>query len=382
VFNQWRAWLRRFAFERGPELALGLFFIIFLLIYFSPNIFYNIQPGFYGVLWLRFSGGTVLDKVYGEGIHVIAPWNKIYIYDGRVQMQDQDFDVLSSNGLSISVNIAYRFELVPDKIPALNKYVGPEYQTILVTPEIGARARDVFSRNLPEEIFSERREVLEKNIADQVQKHLDEAFNPPWANGNVRFVKIWDVLIRSIKLPPALASAIEQKNEEQQKNEAFDFRLLLEAKEAERKRIEAHGIKEFQDIVAPGLTENYLKWQGIQATQALATSSNAKIIVIGGGGANGLPVILNTGEAGNGVPPNFVPGAAAAVSAAGAVAPPPKGDGPPLLPPASALPAPSLASPALAAPPAAPASASPPSMPPAGGLTTPAPMPPGGVGHP
>lgn len=310
MLRQWLRHLRRLSMEHGPELALAVFVIIFMLVYFAPNMFISIKPGDYGALWRRFGGGTDLTHTYGEGLHIILPWNKMYIYNGKLQMQDRNFNVLSSDGLTMDVEIAYRFELNPEEIPALNKYIGPDYEATLVTPEVGARARDVFSRNTPEEIFSERRAEIEKSITDEVQLHLDEAFNPPWrpTGEEVHFIKVWDVLIRGITLPAPVARAIEAKNEAKQNNEAYDYRLLAAAKEAERKQIEAHGIKEFQDIVAPGLTDNYLRWSGIQATEALANSPNTKIIVIGGG-KGGLPIILGGLDEGKGVTSVGTPGA-------------------------------------------------------------------------
>ncbi|HUB44299.1 MAG TPA: SPFH domain-containing protein [Acetobacteraceae bacterium] len=284
--------LRRFSIEHGPELALAIFFVIFMLVFFAPNIFVSIQPGYYGVLWRRFGGGVDLTHTYGEGLHIVLPWNKMYLYDGRLQMQDRDFNVLSSDGLNMQVELAYRFELNPAEIPALARYIGEDYATTLVSPEVGARARDVFSLNTPEEIFSERRADIERTITDEVQHHLDVAFNPPWrGKQEVHFVKVWDVLIRGITLPPAVEAAIEAKNQAKQENEAYDYRLLAAAKEAERKQIEAHGIKEFQDIVSPGLTDNYLRWSGIQATMDLAKSPNSKVVVIGSG-KGGMPIIL------------------------------------------------------------------------------------------
>jgi regulator of protease activity HflC (stomatin/prohibitin superfamily) len=327
----WR-YIRNYVHEHAPEVSVFIFVVAFVIIFFSSNIFYSIPAGRVGVLWKRFGGGTILDHTLAEGIHSIFPWDQIYIYDARMQLLSHDFDVLSADGLKIVVNIAYRFELNGPEIPTLAKYIGPDYQGILLEADIGARARDVFAKNTPVEIFSERREEAEKKITDEVQHDIDHNFNPPWRTGKVvRFVKIWDVLIRSITLPPSVAAAIERKNEQLQLNEEYDYRLLREAKEAERKRIEAHGIKEFQDTITPTITDAYLRWQGIQATLELARSPNTKIVIIGSG-KDGLPVILN--------PDGPTPGTQAAptgTAAAGPV-PPPRSPPPAAAPPAAALP--------------------------------------------
>jgi len=159
-----------------------------------------------------------------------------------------------------------------------------------VTPDIGARARDVFSRNTPEEIFSDRRIQIQHEILNTVQQHLRETFNPK-PGAQVDFIRLEDVLIRGITLPKEVEAAINRKEEQKQLNLEYDYRLLREAKESERKRVEAQGIKEFQDIISSGITDSYLRWKGIEATLELSRSPNAKIVVIGGG-KGGLPIIL------------------------------------------------------------------------------------------
>lgn len=290
----WRRFLR-FLARHGPEIAVVIMILIFMVVYFSENIFYTIPPGSVGVLWLRFAGGTVLSHYLGEGLHVIAPWDKVYIYDTRLQQLEQDFDVLSADGLKMTVNIAYRFQALPATVPALHQYIGPNYVSILLTTEIGARARDVFSHNTPEEIFSDRRIQIQQEILHNVQSDLRQTFSP-MAGHPIDFVKLDDVLIRGITLPPEVEAAINRKEEQKQLNLEYDYRLLREAKETERKRIEAQGIREFQDIVSSGITDSYLRWKGIEATLELARSNNAKVVVVGGG-RGGLPIILGNMDA-------------------------------------------------------------------------------------
>ncbi|MGH7073315.1 MAG: SPFH domain-containing protein [Stellaceae bacterium] len=291
-----RIWRRilRFMGHHGPEIAVVIMILAFIVVYFSADIFYNIPPGSVGVLWQRF-GGTVMSYYLGEGLHVVWPWDKVYIYNTRLQQLEQNFDVLSADGLKMTVNIAYRFQAIPQTVPALQEYIGPNYVSVLLTTEIGARARDVFSRNTPEEIFSDRRIQIQKQILQEVQQDLRKTFSP-MAGHPIDFIKLDDVLIRGITLPPEVEAAINRKEEQKQLNLEYDYVLLREAKEAERKRIEAQGIREFQDIVSTGITPSYLKWKGIEATEDLARSNNAKIVIIGSG-KEGLPIILgNMGE--------------------------------------------------------------------------------------
>lgn len=291
-----RLWRRitRFIGHHGPEIAVVIMIFVFMVVYFADEIFYTIPPGAVGVLWLRFGGGTVLYRYLGEGLHIIAPWDKIYIYDVRLQQLEQDFDVLSADGLKMTVNIAYRFQAIPDTVPELHQYIGPNYVSVLLTTEIGARARDIFSRNTPEEIFSDRRIQIQREILVDVQKDLQTTFSPMakhTPDHPIDFVRLDDVLIRGITLPPEVEAAINRKEEQKQLNLEYDYRLLRETKEAERKKIEAGGIREFQDTVSSGITDSYLRWKGIEATLELARSNNAKVVVIGSG-KDGLPIIL------------------------------------------------------------------------------------------
>jgi prohibitin 1 len=228
-------------------MAVGLFAVVFLFAYFANNIVYTIEAGNVGVLWKRFGGGTVLDTTLPEGLHLVWPWDKVFIYDVRLRQLSQDFDVLSSDGLKLTVNMAYRFQLNEPEVPTLHKFIGPNYADVMLSADIGAQARDIFSQNTPEEIFSDRRVEIKNAIAEAVTRNLVEQFNPP-GRKNVVFINLEALLIRSITLPPTVQAAIERKNEQLQLNQEYDYRLLREAKESQRKRIEAQGIKEFQDI--------------------------------------------------------------------------------------------------------------------------------------
>ena len=281
--------IRRSISERGPEIAVFVILFTIVAVMLAPTMVYSIPVGHVGVLWKRF-GGTVLDRTLGEGLKVILPWDKIYIYDLRLQLVDRNFDVLSADGLKVSVDIAYRFWAIRDQVPLLHKTVGPNYADVLLTSAIGARARDVFGRNTPEEIYSFRRAAIQEEILQEMQTDLEKVVAPQ-VGANVDFIQVEDVFIRAIKLPPNVEEAINRKNQMHQRSLEYDYRLILESKESERKRIEAHGIKEFQDIVSQGITESYLRWRGIDATQALATSPNTKTIIVGGG-KDGLPIIL------------------------------------------------------------------------------------------
>ena len=173
----------------------------------------------------------------------------------------------------------------------LHKLVGPNYPEILVYPEIGSHARELISSYTPEQLYSETRAFIQAQILERMVTQLGSSLINQSVRG--KLVDVEDVLIRSVKLPPRIQSAIERKAEQYQAMLEYDFRIAREKKERERKQIEAEGVRDFQTIVAKSITNEYLRLRGIEATMSLATSPNSKVIIIGG--KDGLPIILNTG---------------------------------------------------------------------------------------
>lgn len=265
--------------ENRHRFIITLLVFILLVAYFYPHIFIFVKPGEAGVLWKRFSGGTVIDKPYLEGTHIIFPWDKIYVYNVRNQEVKDSVDVLSKNGLTIHLDISIRYHPNVDIIGLMHKMVGPEYERIVIIPEIEAVVRTVIGQYTPEEIYTDQKAIAEY-IVEMSYTQVEE-----------RFISLDDVLIKRISLPEKIKGAIEAKLEQQQIAQEFEFRIQREKKEAERKRIEADGISRYNQIIAQNLTEDILRWHGIKATHNLALSPNAKVVVIGAG-ENGLPVIL------------------------------------------------------------------------------------------
>jgi regulator of protease activity HflC (stomatin/prohibitin superfamily) len=235
-------------------------------------------------LFRKFGAGLDKENIYGQGFHVIAPWNTLIPYEVRLQSRDETMDVLTKNGLSIALDLSIRFQPIEDKIGYLHDNVGIEYVDRVIIPEIRSATRQVVGRYSPEELYSEKREQIQKEIFENCRATL-----------NAKYINLDVVLIRSIKLPETIQTAIQSKLKQEQESQEYDFRIQKETKEAERKRIEANGIKEYQNIVAQSLSDKLLKWQGIEATKELSHSPNAKIVVIGGGD-NGLPLILGDGN--------------------------------------------------------------------------------------
>jgi len=261
-----------------PLIALALLASL-ILVFFFDSIVISIHPGQLGVLWRRLGEGTVIDTVYGEGIHVILPFNKMYIYNVRKQKLTDTIDVLTLDGLTVSIKYTMRYFLEKDTLPLLHKQVGPDYANVLIRPDVRSVIRTLFGQYKPEEIYTSQT-AIQLRVSEQAKIRL-----------SARFVTLDDVPIESITLPPRISAAIESKMTYQQLEGEYAYRLSIATKEAERLRIESAGIRVYNDTVNQSLTPSILKWRGIEATQELAKSPNAKIVVIGAGTA-GLPLIL------------------------------------------------------------------------------------------
>jgi prohibitin 2 len=288
---------------RGGVLAFWMAFFgtaIFLL-YLLPDILFPVQPGEAAVVWHRFWGGTDTDDVYREGTHVQWPWDKVYIYDVRLQHLTQDMTVLSTDGLEVHVSTTTRFRVIPDHLGILHTHVGPNYKDTVLVPEIGAHVRNVVGRYDPEQLYTTRRELIQDEILDLLRRENQLTM---FAGAALReLIYIEDVLVLGIRLPEKVEAAIEQKLTQRHEMLEYDYRIQKEEKEKQRKTIEAEGIRQFQDIVTEGISDRYLKWKGIDATLELAKSPNAKMVIIGNS-QDGLPLILGPLESGpSGTPP-------------------------------------------------------------------------------
>jgi regulator of protease activity HflC (stomatin/prohibitin superfamily) len=230
-------------------------------------------------LYRRLGGGTQIDTVYREGMHMILPFNKMYVYNVRKQQFTDSINVLTVDGLTVGVRYSVRYYLEKDTLPLLHQRVGPDYVAVVVKPEVRSVMRTVFGQYKPEEIYTAQKAIQER-ISELSKGRLGG-----------RFVSLDEVPIESVTLPQKISEAIETKMAQQQLDEEYDYRLDIATKEADRKRIESAGIRDYNNTINGSLTPSVLAWQGIQATQELSKSPNAKVVVIGSG-KSGLPLIL------------------------------------------------------------------------------------------
>ncbi len=270
--------------ERGPggpggsviRLGAALFAAFFVVVLLWASIA-QVPSGHIGVLTLF---GKVTGTVLPEGIHLVNPFAVNHTSSVRTQELKETASVPSSEGLVVNLDTSLLFRLDRNKAAEVFQTIGPTYIDVVVEPTLRSAIRSVTSAHSANALYSSGREEVARQIRDQLQTELAP-----------RGVVVENVLLRDIQLPPTLKASIEAKQQAEQESLAMSFRLQKEKQEAERKRIEAAGIRDFQQIVAQGIDERLLRWKGIEATENLAKSNNSKVVVIGGG-KDGLPLIL------------------------------------------------------------------------------------------
>jgi regulator of protease activity HflC (stomatin/prohibitin superfamily) len=238
-----------------------------------------------------------------EGLHVIWPWDKLYIYSLRLQSSTQTYNAISKDGVNVTAQINVRFQLLHNYVAVLHKFIGPQYLSSVVEPEIGSRAREVIAQYTAQEVYTSR-EGIQGRIRAEAQKSLSthlnslvqpEAMEQPDPKHYNDFlqnsIQLLDALVLGIELPAEIVAAINRQTQQYYEIQEYKYRVEREAQESTRKQIEANGIAAFQRTVSEGISDSYLRWRGIEATLALAQSRNSKIVIIGGG-KDGLPIIL------------------------------------------------------------------------------------------
>ncbi len=273
---------------------LGLLFVAtlciggFIVLY--PRIIVIVPAGYLGVLYRPFHSGVDEAVVLDEGLRFILPWDMVVQYDGRIQLKKLDIDVLTTDQLKSKVSLTFQFEVNRLTLPLLHKYVGPKYVDTVVIPEVTSITREMFGRLSSNQAFTVGISQVVRDIAINADQVIVSKLSPPGLS-DVRLVRISAVQLESIEYPKEIQAAIQDKLVLEQRAASYQYKIAAESLEVQRKVIEADGIKRFQDIVNPGLTENYLRLQGIDATRKLAESNNSKIVIFGST-PSGLPLIL------------------------------------------------------------------------------------------
>ena len=264
---------------RGGLLRLvGLGIVAFVVVIIFFNCVTRVGTGHVGVLTLF--GKVQTGETLGEGIHLISPLKTNNELSVQTQTLKESASVPSSEGLMMSLDTSLIYHLNPDRAAEVFQKIGADYENVVVEPTLRSAIREATASHTANALYTGEREMVARQIYDQVSAQL-----------NQRGLTVENVLLRDIQLPATLKAAIEAKQQAEQESLAMSFRLQKETQEAQRKRIEAAGVRDFQQIVAQGITPSLLEWKGIEATETLAKSANSKIVVIGNG-KNGLPLIL------------------------------------------------------------------------------------------
>jgi len=267
--------------ERLPKFLLPGVVGFFLLIILISKSAITIGPGRAGVLYRTFAGGVVTDKApMGEGFHLVAPWNRVFVYEVRQQELFEKMKVLSSNGLEIQIDASAWYQPVYESLGKLHKEKSEQYVNRILLPAIRSAARSVVGRYTPEQLYSSKRDAIQAEIFEETKMIVED-----------QYIQLNEILVRDVTLPPTIREAIERKLKQEQAALEYEFRLVTAEKEAQRQIIEAQGKADANRILSASLTDKILQDKGIEATLKLAESPNAKVVVVGSG-ESGLPIIL------------------------------------------------------------------------------------------
>jgi len=262
----------------NPLLKLiGLGVAAFILVILFFNSITRVGTGHVGVLTLF---GRVTGEVLPEGMHLINPLKSNNEMSIQTQEIKESASVPSAEGLVMNLDTSLIYHIDPEKAADLYQKIGADYEKVVIEPNLRAAIREATASHSANALYTGEREMVAKQIHDQLVDQL-----------NKRGILVENVLLRDIQLPQTLKASIETKQQAEQEALAMNFRIKKKKQEAERKRIEAAGIRDFQQIVAQGISPQLLEWKGIEATENLAKSGNSKIVVIGNS-KNGLPLIL------------------------------------------------------------------------------------------
>ena len=310
-----RGW-RSFIWRHLLAVTTSLLVVLLMIVVLWPYVVITVPSGRVGVYWKRinnfdfycwcFNRGTILDprELREEGLHFIWPWDKLFIYDLRLQSTAETINAISRDGVNVTAQINVRYQLAHRAVAVLHKFIGPQYLETVISPEIGSQAREAISKYTAEEVYTSRNKIQEQihnatrkslgaNLDKLVQPEATEQPDPKGYNDFLQgSIQILDILLLGIDLPSAVVDAINSQTAQFYMIQEYKFRIESEAQESKRKQIEANGIAAFQQTVSKGISDSYLRWRGIDATLRLAQSPNTKIVVIGSG-KNGLPIILN-----------------------------------------------------------------------------------------
>jgi prohibitin 1 len=267
-------------FQKLPQIRFVLAILV-LAVTVAVSTAKIVPPGNVGVLIL-------FGKVYGtisEGVHLVNPLATMELMSVRTKEVFEHAEAPSREGLNVILEVSCLYHLKSSEAANVYRQIGPNYEAVVVNPQFRAAIRGITVNHEAKDLYTSSRELISNEIFRDLQENLGK-----------RGIVVETILLRKVDLPKLVVEAINAKLAADQQAQQMRFVLEKERQEAERKRIEAQGIQDFQRIISQGLSEQLLRWKGIETTRALAESPNSKTVIIGG--RDGLPLILNTGPAG------------------------------------------------------------------------------------
>ncbi len=281
-------------FSRTPQLAkyataLRLAAIAVILIGVLFSSFRQINVGFVGVKSLF---GSVKDAPLQSGLHLVNPLMDVTQIDVRTQnytmsgihnegevQGDDAIRVLTADGLEVSIDLTVLYKVISSETPNLLRVIGADFKDKIVRPICRTKIRDNAVYYEAIALYSTKRDEFQTRIFNSIESDFRK-----------RGLILEQLLVRNITLPQAVKKSIEEKISAEQDAQKMQFVLQKEKQEAERKRVEAQGIADYQRIINSGLTDQQLQYESIKAQLEIAKSPNAKVIIMGKGNS---PIILD-----------------------------------------------------------------------------------------
>jgi regulator of protease activity HflC (stomatin/prohibitin superfamily) len=248
--------------------------VVLVVLYMSTTV---VPAGHVGV---QDFFGRVSDRILAPGINLVVPGTRVVKFSVQTRGLKETAAVPTSEGLIVNLDVSLLFRLRPEAAAQVYKTIGGRFEAVVIDPQLRSVIRDVTAEYEAKILYSASREVVAQNMFKQIRAALAP-----------RGIEVEQVLLRSVQLPPLLTTAIQEKLQAEQQAQRMRFVLDRERQEAERKRVEAQGIADFQTIVAKGISTELLKWKAIEVAHELSKSPNAKLVVLGD--KTGLPIIFN-----------------------------------------------------------------------------------------
>jgi len=256
---------------------IGVIVAALLLVFLSTSFITVVKAGHVGVVDLF---GRVSPNTLKAGLNFVNPFARVVQMSVQTQEIKELMDVPSREGMTMGIEVSVLYHLDPEKAAEVYRSVGVEYVGVILEPQFRSITRGVTASYEAKALYTSEREAVAQLISDDLKKLVEP-----------RGIVIESTPMRRLTLPAKITAAIEDKLSADQESQRMTFVLTKEKQEAERKRIEAQGIADFQQIVTSGISDRLLQWKGIEATQDLAKSPNAKVVIIGNP-KNGLPIVL------------------------------------------------------------------------------------------